>query len=109
MAPRHLIDAHAHFHWSGSRDDHARYNASRLDAGDRIGITYHVASILGTWGRRSPTYFASPDDAIQDTMLLALRAAGVLAKRGPYQFPTCAMLPADITIVGDAFHTALSR
>ncbi|MBC7563370.1 MAG: aminotransferase class III-fold pyridoxal phosphate-dependent enzyme [Gemmatimonadaceae bacterium] len=50
-----------------------------------------------------------PDDATQDTMLLALRAAGVLAKRGPYQFPTCAMLPADITIVGDAFHTALSR
>ena len=64
MAPRHLIDAHAHFHWSGSRDDHARYNASRLDAGDRIGITYHVASILGTWGRRSPTYFASPEDVI---------------------------------------------
>lgn len=64
MAPRYLIDAHAHFHWSGSRDDHARYNASRLSAGDRIGITYHVASILGTWGRRSPTYFASPDDVM---------------------------------------------
>jgi len=62
MAPRHLIDPHAHFHWSGSRDDHARYNASRLNAGDRMGVLYHVASILGTWGRRSPTYFASPAD-----------------------------------------------
>ena len=60
MPPRHLIDAHAHFHWSGSRNDFARYNASRLRAGDMIGITVHVASILGTWGRTSPTYFASP-------------------------------------------------
>jgi hypothetical protein len=33
----------------------------------------------------------------------------VLAKRGPYQFPTCAMLPADIAAVGDAFHWALTR
>ena len=64
MAPRHLIDAHAHFHWAGSRDDFARYNASRLRAGDRMGITCHVASILGTWGRNSPTYFASPDDVV---------------------------------------------
>lgn len=65
MAPRFLIDAHAHFHWAGSREDHARYNTSRLRAGDAIGITCHVASILGTWGRRSPTYFASPQD-VQD-------------------------------------------
>ena len=64
MAPRHLIDAHAHFHWAGSRDDFARYNASRLRAGDRMGITCHEASILGTWGRNSPTYFASPDDVV---------------------------------------------
>ncbi|HYW51059.1 MAG TPA: amidohydrolase family protein [Gemmatimonadaceae bacterium] len=62
MAPRYLIDAHAHFHWSRSRDDFARYNRSRLDAGETIGITCHVASILGTWGRTSPTYFASPAD-----------------------------------------------
>lgn len=64
MAPRHLIDAHAHFHWSGSRDDFARYNASRLRAGDAMGIRFHVASILGTWGRSSPTYFASPADVV---------------------------------------------
>ncbi len=62
MQPAHLIDPHAHFHWAGSRDDFARYNASRLGAGDRMGIRVHVASILGTWGRTSPTYFASPTD-----------------------------------------------
>lgn len=64
MAPRYLIDAHAHFHWAGSRDDYARYNASRLSAGDTIGVTFHVASILGSWGRNSPTYFASPADVV---------------------------------------------
>ncbi len=62
MPPKHLIDAHAHFHWPGSRHDFARYNASRLRAGDMMGITVHVASILGSWGRTSPTYFASPAD-----------------------------------------------
>ena len=64
---------------------------------------------VSTTGHDTMFIIRWPDDATQDTMLLALRAAGVLAKRGPYQFPTCAMLPADITIVGDAFHTALSR
>ena len=29
-----------------------------------MGITVHVASILGSWGRSSPTYFASPDDVV---------------------------------------------
>ena len=62
MAPRYLIDAHAHFHWSASRADHARYNASRLRAGEQMGISCHIASILGTWGCASPTYFASPSD-----------------------------------------------
>jgi len=60
-----LIDVHAHFHHpSGSRADWAERNASRLRAGERIGITCHVASILGTWGRTSPTYFPSPTDLI---------------------------------------------
>ena len=62
MPPTHLIDPHAHFHWSASRLDFARYNASRLSAGKLIGIDVHVASILGTWGQHSPTYFASPAD-----------------------------------------------
>lgn len=58
-----LIDVHAHFHTARTpRADWAERNASRLRAGDRIGITTHVASILGSWGLRSPTYFPSPDD-----------------------------------------------
>jgi len=58
-----LIDPHAHFHtpWT-NRADWARYNASRLDMGERIGVRCHVASILGSWGHTSPTYFSSPDD-----------------------------------------------
>lgn len=58
-----LIDVHAHFYSDRSpRADAAARNASRLRAGDRIGIDFHVASILGTWGLRSPIYFPSPDD-----------------------------------------------
>ncbi len=58
-----LIDVHAHFHTPfTNRGDWAQYNASRLSAGDRIGVRSHVASVLGSWGHTSPTYFASPDD-----------------------------------------------
>ena len=58
-----LIDVHAHFYTArSSRADWAERNASRLAAGDRVGVTWHVASILGTWGRTSPTYFPSPAD-----------------------------------------------
>ncbi len=58
-----LIDVHAHFYTERSpRADGAAVNARRLAAGERIGITTHVASILGSWGSRSPTYFPSPDD-----------------------------------------------
>lgn len=58
-----LIDPHAHLHtpWT-NRVDWARYNSSRLAAGDRIGVRVHVVSVLGSWGHASPTYFASPDD-----------------------------------------------
>jgi uncharacterized protein len=58
-----LIDVHAHFHtpFSG-RPDWERYNHSRLEAGRRIGVRCHVASVLGSWGHTSPTYFPSPDD-----------------------------------------------
>lgn len=60
-----LIDVHAHFLHAGcGRADWQRVNDSRLRAGDRIGITYHVASILGSFGHRSPTYFASPADVV---------------------------------------------
>jgi predicted TIM-barrel fold metal-dependent hydrolase len=69
-----LIDVHAHFyHPAGLRADWAERNASRLRAGERIGITCHVASILGSWGRTSPTYFPSPEDVTAgNDALLAL-------------------------------------
>jgi uncharacterized protein len=58
-----LIDVHAHFlHDRSPRSDWRERNASRLRAGDRVGITVHVASILGSWGRTSPIYFPSPAD-----------------------------------------------
>ena len=60
-----LIDVHAHFfHDRTPRADWRDYNARRLGAGERIGIVVHVASILGSFGLRSPTYFPSPDDAV---------------------------------------------
>jgi len=67
-----LIDAHAHFyHADAGRADWAAVNASRLRAGERIGITYHVASVLGSYGFSSPTYFPSPADVTRgnDAML----------------------------------------
>ncbi|HVZ76863.1 MAG TPA: hypothetical protein VG818_02645, partial [Gemmatimonadaceae bacterium] len=67
-----LIDAHAHFlHAGAGRADWDAVNAARFRAGDRIGITYHVASILGSYGFSSPTYFPSPADvsAGNDAML----------------------------------------
>ncbi len=58
-----LVDVHAHFlHEGCGRSDWAARNQSRLAAGARIGITVHVASILGSFGHSSPTYFPSPDD-----------------------------------------------
>jgi predicted TIM-barrel fold metal-dependent hydrolase len=58
-----LIDVHAHFvHDRCGRAGWAEGNARRLAVGERIGITLHIASILGSWGFTSPTYFPSPDD-----------------------------------------------
>ena len=70
-----LIDIHAHFHHAGGpRSDWAERNASRLRAGERIGITWYVASILGSWGRTSPTYFPSSRDVSEGNQaLLALQ------------------------------------
>jgi len=67
-----LVDVHAHFYHPGSgRADWQRVNAARLRAGERIGIRAHIASILGSWGHTSPTYFPSPADvtAGNDAML----------------------------------------
>jgi predicted TIM-barrel fold metal-dependent hydrolase len=58
-----LIDVHAHFlHDRTPRADWRERNASRLRGGERVGITVHVASILGSWGLTSPTYFPSVAD-----------------------------------------------
>ena len=58
-----LIDAHAHFlHARCGRSDWAEVNAARFRAGERMGITCHIASVLGSYGFSSPTYFPSPSD-----------------------------------------------
>ena len=72
-----LIDVHAHFAHAGcGRADWRALNEARLRAGRRMGITCHVASILGSWGHTSPTYFASPSDVTRanDEMLALQRA-----------------------------------
>lgn len=72
-----LIDVHAHFYTSASpHADWEARNARRLAAGRRIGITVHVASILGSWGARSPVYFPSPADVehANDAMAALCRA-----------------------------------
>jgi len=74
-----LIDVHAHFYQADAqRADWEARNASRLAHGDVIGIDFHVASVLGTWGRRSPTYFPSPSDVMSgnDALLTMIRGDG---------------------------------
>jgi predicted TIM-barrel fold metal-dependent hydrolase len=74
-----LIDAHAHFLHAGcGRSDWADVNAARFRAGDKIGITCHVASVLGTYGFNSPTYFPSPADVVagNDAMLALCKKEG---------------------------------
>ncbi|MFN8667098.1 MAG: amidohydrolase family protein [Gemmatimonadaceae bacterium] len=64
--PAPLIDVHAHFFQpEAAKADWATLNARRLEAGEAIGIQFHVASVLGTWGATSPTYFQSPNDTVQ--------------------------------------------
>ena len=58
-----LVDAHAHFyHAESGRADWERINAARMRAGEAMGVTYHVVSVLGSYGHTSPTYFPSPPD-----------------------------------------------
>jgi uncharacterized protein len=74
-----LVEVHAHFlHARCGRRDWQERNSSRLRAGERIGITVHVASILGTWGHTSPVYFPSPRDVTlgNDEMLALQRREG---------------------------------
>lgn len=78
-----LIDAHAHFLHAGcGRTDWREVNAARFRAGARMGITCHVASILGSYGFTSPTYFPSPADvtAGNDAMLALCAEHGALVR-----------------------------
>lgn len=79
-----LVDIHAHFHHARTpRADWRERNASRLAAGEKIGISVHVASILGTWGLTSPIYFPSPADVTAgNDALLALQRANPDRIRG---------------------------
>ena len=79
-----LIDIHAHFfHDRSPRADWRERNASRLRAGERIGITVHVASILGSWGATSPIYFPAPDDIeYGNSFLLSLQRSHPSCIRG---------------------------
>ncbi len=71
-----LVDVHAHFyHDRTPRSDWRERNASRLAAGETIGITWHVASILGSWGLTSPTYFPSANDLTHANEQLRLLTA----------------------------------
>jgi len=79
-----LIDVHAHFlHDRSPRSDWPARNASRLRAGERVGITVHVASILGSWGATSPIYLPSPPDIeYGNDFLLQLQRADPVRIRG---------------------------
>ena len=72
-----LVDVHAHFyHRRTPRADWRERNESRFAAGARIGVSIHVASILGSFGLTSPTYFPSPRDVTAgNDALLALQRA----------------------------------
>ena len=74
-----LVDCHAHFlHAHCGRSDWREVNAARFRAGDTMGVTCHVASILGSYGFTSPTYFPSPADVTlgNDAMLELCRSEG---------------------------------
>ncbi|HJS43289.1 MAG TPA: amidohydrolase family protein [Gemmatimonadales bacterium] len=79
-----LIDVHAHFlHARTPRADWRERNVSRLTAGAKIGISVHIASILGSWGLTSPIYFPSPRDVTAgNDALLALQREHPDAIRG---------------------------
>lgn len=78
-----LIDVHAHFYFPGcGRPAWRALNDARLRAGARVGITWHVGSILGSWGATSPTYFQSPADTVagNDAMQAIQRASPELVR-----------------------------
>lgn len=80
---RHLVDVHVHFlHAASGRADWAEANRHRLEVGARMGITVHIASILGSWGRTSPVYFPSPADVTEGNDAVARLMAEHASVRG---------------------------
>src|SRR5207247_7697738 len=79
-----LVDVHAHFyHQRTPRADWRERNESRITAGAKIGIQVTGASILGSFGLTSPTYFPSPRDVTAgNDALLALQRAHADRIRG---------------------------
>ena len=72
-----LIDAHAHFyHAAAGRSDWQRVNDARFRAGEQMGVSYHVASVLGSYGHTSPTYFPSPADVTTGNDAMVAIASG---------------------------------
>ncbi len=58
-----LVDVHVHFlHDRCGRGDWRERNDSRMRAAASVGVSHQVASVLGSWGHSSPTYFPSPAD-----------------------------------------------
>lgn len=83
MSAEPLVDAHAHFLHAGcGRADWRDVNEARMRAGRAMGITCHVASVLGTFGHTSPTYFPSPADVSvgNDAALALCEAHGPLVR-----------------------------
>lgn len=67
-----LVDVHAHFYHVGAgRADWQRVNEARFRAGEAMGVQYHVASVLGSYGYTSPTYFPSPEDVTRGNDAMA--------------------------------------
>ncbi len=105
-----IAAAHAVLDRHDARDVCAQLARTGRALRDAIASAAHAAgSHLQATGHDTMFVLRWPDDETMDHKLALLREAGVLAKRGPYQFPTCAMQPADIAAVGDAFHWALTH
>ena len=56
-----LIDVHAHLYLIEGREEEDRW---RLEFSKKYGISAIIASVLGSWGKRTPTYFPDPEDFI---------------------------------------------
>lgn len=105
-----IAAAHAVLDQHDARDVCGQLHTTGRALRDAIGAAAKSAgSHLQTSGDDTMFIVRWPDDVTMDHKLALLRDAGVLAKRGPYQFPMCAMTPADVAAVGDAFHWALTH